>query len=329
MIYNKLALKLLTRTQRLSRSGFTLIEVLISVIVSGLIVTGLLYIVVEALQLDRREVVLNQVQGDMRRAIDYISTDLKEAVYVYPPVTPDSSIPGSDTVLLGTTGLDDVPEDAELILALWRLEPIDPDIALPNCDNFTGAQLDECRVLRIRQAYYNLVVYFQVPNQSGSIWQGGSRIIRYSLPRYTRSNITSLTRTSGFSDPTADGITFETWQRQEGESTQGITAVLVDGIAPIVPGTPGNFCRDETGAPNVNTYLGSQVDATSSFIACVRDVSTASGGSRSNQDVFLSLVGDAVTGRELVNPLSEDSRFPPIQARVLVRGVLEKPAPIQ
>lgn len=323
MLNPKLALTLIAcRSIRTVRAGFTLIEVLISVIVSGLIVSGLLFLVVEALQLDRREVVLNQVQGDIRRAVDYISTDIREAVYVYPPTSPDDII-GADTVLLGDDGLTGIPNNWQLILALWRLEPIDGP--LPNCDTVASAQENECQVLLVRQAYYNLVAYFLVPNGDDTIWEGRSRIIRYTLPRYTRNNIATLTRTPGFNDPTAEGVSFESWTRKDGENTAGISLVLSDNIGGFGPGNAGDFCETETGS---DQFIPSAVTAGSSFIACVTPPTATDGSTRRNQEVFLALRGDAQagTGREFLNPFSVDSSFPPIKSRVLVRGVLNKPA---
>lgn len=338
MIYSKLALALLTRPRRLIHAGFTLIEVLISVIISGIIVSGLLFLVVEALQLDRREIVLNQVQGDMRRAVDYISTDLREAVYVYPPVSVGTDIVGAEDILLGSDGLSGIPNDWELVLALWRLDPLDGEDSLPNCDSFDANSdiRDECDVLQIRQAYYTLVAYFQVPNSADSIWEGSSRIVRYALPKYTSGNVSTLTQTAGYQDPTDQGVRFETWTTTGDTPPRNqVSAVLVDNVAPVEPldenmSAPNSFCSAQTGAAE-DVYIASPVSEDNSFIACVRSAGTGAGEARSNQDVFLFLRGDASNGagREFINPFSEDSRFPPIQARVLVRGVLEKPAPIQ
>lgn len=339
MIYSKLAFTLLRRPRRLAHAGFTLIEVLISVIISGLIVSGLLFLVVEALQLDRREIVLNQVQGDMRRAIDYISIDLKEAVYVYPPTSASPDIVGAeDLLLLSDDGLYGIPEDWELILALWRLDPLDGENSLPNCSSFSegSALRRECDVLRVRQAYYTLVVYFQAPNDDNSIWEGSSRIIRYALPKYTAGGVSTLTQTAGYRDPTEDGVRFETWTTTANTPPRNqVSAVLVDNVAPIEPfiageSNPNSFCDEQTGA-DPGLYIASPVGEGNSFIACVRNPGIGVGEMRSNQDIFLFLRGDASTGagREFLNPFSEDSRFPPITARVMVRGTLDKPAPIR
>ena len=72
--------------KRLSRRiprGFTLIEVLVSMVVAGFVISGLMFLVVDLLRTDQRELTLEQTQQDMKRALDYISDDLREAVFVY------------------------------------------------------------------------------------------------------------------------------------------------------------------------------------------------------------------------------------------------------
>ncbi|MEL7377461.1 MAG: prepilin-type N-terminal cleavage/methylation domain-containing protein [Bacteroidota bacterium] len=69
--------------QRSQSKGFTLLELLISLIVASVVVSGLLYMVVELTKIDKREATVDQVQRDMNRAMDYLVSDLQEAVYVY------------------------------------------------------------------------------------------------------------------------------------------------------------------------------------------------------------------------------------------------------
>ena len=82
--YTKFNLSPLIPRGRPKTSGFTLIELLVTLIVGSIILAGLPYLVVELLQISRREEVLTRTQQDMKRALDYISRDVREAVYVYP-----------------------------------------------------------------------------------------------------------------------------------------------------------------------------------------------------------------------------------------------------
>jgi prepilin-type N-terminal cleavage/methylation domain-containing protein len=98
-------------------SGFTLLELLVAMIVSSIVVSGLLYIMVELLKTDRRESVLDQTQRDIQRAVDYISDDIREAVYIY-------STPSTVTAQITN------PPGGVPILAFWRPDPVTD---LPTC----------------------------------------------------------------------------------------------------------------------------------------------------------------------------------------------------
>ena len=111
--------QLLLIKQRKKSKGFTLLELLISLIVASMVISGLLYMVVELTTIDRREANLDQVQRDMNRAMEYISDDLQEAVYVYTG-TNLTNIVGQLTA--DTTAFPSGPNDVP-VLAFWRIDP--------------------------------------------------------------------------------------------------------------------------------------------------------------------------------------------------------------
>ena len=81
--------------------------------------------------------------------------------------------------------IDSDPDpDTVPVLAFWRIDPIE-DGDLPSCDSsMTTDVLQECELLRIRQAAYTLVVYAQrINDETDSTWSGQSRIIRYELTK--------------------------------------------------------------------------------------------------------------------------------------------------
>ena len=319
-------------SRRSSAKGFTLIELLVSLIISSIVVTGLLTVVVEITTIDRREDNLNQVQRDMNRAMEYITDDLKEAVYVYPDpqtvavqLTADPSFPG---------GTGEVP-----VLAFWRIDPLE---SLPDCTTGSTAFQAECSLLEIRQSAYTLVVYAQKVNDGNQNWSGQSRIIRYELSKY--SDLTNLTWRSGYRDPTDpdDALaTFETWQNNGNPS--GSSAVLIDYVqapsftppvalyrAPL--SDTGGACR-AYGLDDNNNPLYDVVPTTAtttnnnSFFACVRN--PAINGvvtSRGNQDVYVFLRGNVqgVTGG--VRGYSDETSLPILETQVLVKGVVNKNA---
>ena len=310
--------------------GFTLLELLISLVIAGIVMSGLLYVVVELTQMDKREASLDQVQRDMQRAMDYISDDLQKAVYVYPPseITAITDQLKTDTTKF-PQGADVVP-----VLAFWRVDPIED---LPACTSFP-ADLPKtrlCEVLKIRQASYTLVVYSQKINAATeSNWTGQSRIIRYELSRFKKSDLATLTERDGYRDPTKQNDPNAQFEKWKVGSTVPVPAV---GGAPEIPGSPKipkgeaavlvDFVQsptsvvldrsplsDKNGASSAPCYsYGVQKDAdptkpkiplynvlpatattsvNNSFFACVRNPDPSDNtAARANQDVYVFLRG--------------------------------------
>jgi prepilin-type N-terminal cleavage/methylation domain-containing protein len=311
------AMAWLLRARLTLRGGFTLTELLVAVVVGSLIVSTMLYVVVELLQINRREEVLTQTQQDMRRAIDYITRDAGEAVFIYS--TPSAV----------TNQLDDFPRPGEEpVLAFWRLDPVDP--TNPNvqaffdrdCTTFaTTEDQSECSTLKIRQGYYTLVVYALQQNADNDIWGGRSRIVRYELPKYTGAGIVNLTKTAGYSEPAAADQGFGNWTKGPGTTPRNLV-VLTDFV------DDNDTTQDTTGLCPAN-YRQTPEDA-NNFYVCVREGTTAvsTDGSGltvgSNQTLIVSLRGNASTENSGFVTFSEAGRLPALRSEVLIRGVLDK-----
>ena len=83
-IAKKLARKIFRDRRRAGRSqGFTLIELLISMLITTVIVSTMLTFTVNIMESDRIEQAKSESQGDVQMALNYISDDLQEAVYIY------------------------------------------------------------------------------------------------------------------------------------------------------------------------------------------------------------------------------------------------------
>lgn len=304
----------LSRLIRFGVSGFTLLELLISMIVAGIVVSGLLYIVVELLQIDRRESVLNQTQRDMQRALDYISDDLREAVYIY------------DTPSIVADQLSDSPVGGIPVLAFWRPDPIEsiPDCTVPPIST-SDDLVAECNTLEVRQSAYSLVVYFQKKKDDNANWSGNSRIIRYELDKY--SNLDILAETTGYSDPASLRFDFDGWTIS-GTVTDGTNSVLVDFVddpdkdfnqSPLSDSC-NSIGTDYTIVPSTATTTDN-----TSFFGCIKDDSPGTGiDGSSNQDAYLFLRGSIDGAGGAVNSFSDDSALPILETRVLMRGVLNK-----
>lgn len=321
--------QLFAAKRRQRQLGFTLLELLISLVIASMVVAVLLFSVVQLTTMNQREANLDQVQRDMNRAMEYITSDLQEAVYVYTnpqfvatQLTQDPAFP---------TGADTVP-----ILAFWRVDPIENN--LPACVS-GSANFQECQLLRIRQAAYTLVVYLQKTNDGNAIWPGQSRIIRYELSKY--SDLANLTVRAGYRDPTAvqdNRAPFEVWQTSNG-SPRGSSAVLVDYVqAPNLPTSlnraplsdTGGACQsyglDENGNPLYSIVPNNAtVSINNSFFSCVRNPLVSGGvGSRGSQDIYLFLRGNVQSVSGGVRGYSYATSLPILETRVLVRGVVNK-----
>ncbi|MBE9156849.1 type II secretion system protein [Nodosilinea sp. LEGE 06152] len=307
----------LLRAERTGQRGFTLIELLVAIVVGSLIVGTMLYLVVELLKINRREEILTQTQQDMRRAIDYITRDAGEAVFIYS--TPDAV----------TGQLDNFPNPGEVpVLAFWRLDPLDPNNANVRtffnnaCSTtFSGVKRNECDTLKLRQGYYTLVVYAQQQNTGNDIWGGKSRIVRYELPKYTATGLSTLNITPGYTEPTGSTNTFDRWTKGTGATPRNLS-VLTD----FVDNTDTNAAT--TGLCPTG-YLQTPANA-NNFYACVRQGTTQVNRDDpsltvgSNQTLIVFLRGNASTENSGLGAFSQAGRLPTLRSEVLIRGVLDK-----
>ena len=308
--------QLIRRYQRLgyrktNNRGFTLTELLISIVISSIIIATLLYVIVELFGVNSREESLTQTQQDMRRALDYINTDVSESVWVY-------ADPADVANELTETALD----DADPVLAFWRVDPIDTSDLIDANDVCKSAVAgEECDALLVRQYAHTLVVYFQEPNSDDDIWEGQRRIIRYELSKY--SNVDDLTQRTGYVDPSqnersdSDGndISFANWERV-GSTTAGTMAVLTDQVA--APTLDTNDNPVPVDCPDGFTDTAGSQD---NFYVCVSGDATA----RQNRSLLVYLKGSAFEDNQIVlGPRSDESSLPVLETEIFVRGVVEE-----
>jgi prepilin-type N-terminal cleavage/methylation domain-containing protein len=323
----KFGLSYLLLKSRRNTRGFTLIELLVTLIVGSIIVGGLLYLVIELLQVNRREEVLTRTQQDMQRALDYISRDVREAVYVYPQPTvvvdPDTPPVATDTLLAQLTG--SLPTGAEPILAFWRFDPVDVgQITTAACTSKSA----ECNTLRVRQGTYSLVLYLQQQNAASDIWGGKSRILRYELSKY--SNIRTLQQRRGYSDPSGACNSFRYWSKPPGRDSSNpcdsgntgtpASSVLVLTDYVNLPDTPTAQTLCPTGYTQTPAIP-------KSFHVCVSSGTATAGATGANQVVRVYLQGSVYEPNNQTAPLgflARASSLPTLESEILVRGVLDK-----
>ncbi|MDY6941363.1 MAG: hypothetical protein SWY16_27370, partial [Cyanobacteriota bacterium] len=298
------------------------------------VVTGLLGIVIELLTTDARETARTETQREMQMALEYISTDLREAVYVYDGAClagVDATNADGDVVAEGTrcAGLDDqlvgTPNGGTPVIAFWKLEPLPEGL----CGNGGTANVP-CLAGRS----YTLVVYYLVEKQDGGPWKGMARIVRYELPTYNAQG--ALVNTIDPDDPDVGG--FLSWPGTQAPPA-GNSATLVDFVDSRTLGE----LEEEVGAgatvscpdlyaltPDEATLAKTGYGDVRNFYACVkvdesllpRDAGEDTPDSAFNQKVILFVRGNA-KGKPGIDTANEGF-MPAIATQVLNRGVKDK-----
>lgn len=301
---------------RKPKTGFTLVELLVAMVMAGIMVSVLLSIVINLLQTDQREASRNQTQGEMQSAMDYITSDLREAVYVYNDATKIK---------------DYIPEfnsSYKPVLAFWKTNLISEELLKPlgDCSSFTEATMQaECNNLLLKRSQYSLIMYLQSKNASNSIWRGQSRIMRYELPKYATIAKDKIEQSVGYVDPSQENTSFRNWPKdnlsdislQKARPRQSNFPVLTD----FVDNPDNNIKVPICDQSNYSrTPPTSSQDLNTSFFACIRQEEAGF-----NQDVFIFLRGDAI-GRP--GAFGNGEFLPTLQTQVIVRGVIDK-VPLQ
>jgi hypothetical protein len=325
-------------------SGISLVELLVSMVIAGIAITGLLSAMVGLLSTDQQEAIADETQQEMQTALSFIAEDIREAVYVYDgtQLRSGKSIPYDSLPDFSTVGTP--------VLVFWKVEPLSQRqqtlLAGINCNTAFASNIDkrsECDNLKMKRRAYSLVVYLQLreadPNNPSKLWQGKSRIVRYELPQYYRDNpdFATLNWFKGFVDP-ARTNNFPGWpfdsqdtnnlqESANGGSgkpvlTESPPQVLVDFVddpnstptpaPPSCPNQPAPALLDYQRLPATSTATPN-----SSFFVCVRTVNDNLG---LNQDIILYLRGNTF-GKQ---GTTKDNTLSTLQTRVTLRGVIDK-----
>jgi len=326
-----------------STSGFTLTELLVAALIGALIVSGLLSIMVELLTTDARETARNETQREMQLALDYISSDLREAVYVYDGECidgPSSSNPKAKDICSGLFNYIPVPANSAPILAFWKLDDL-PEKVKAQCAANPFVEIGGKSVPCLSGRAYTLVVYFLTRNAGNPTWSGKARIQRYTLPRYEE---TTGNPVAGYVDPESEQGGFDNWPEEpNGSPPVNRAATLVDFVddramndIPELKEAGGASvqCPPEYALTPSNTTLNNYgFTDVRNFYACVRipvqlQATTAANSTLQqqnnafNQKVILFVRGNAAgkPGIESVN----EGFMPAIATQVLNRGVRNK-----
>ncbi|MCC5602193.1 hormogonium polysaccharide secretion pseudopilin HpsC [Nostoc sp. CHAB 5714] len=268
-------------------SGFTLIELLVAMILAFLVITPLLGFMISVLNTDGQEQAKANSEQEIKAALDYITRDLQQALYIYD----DVGIAAINSQIRPVT--DGVP-----ILVFWKREFTKDAVETKNAANVVQFKDDSF--------VYSLVAYYLIKdtNFNNNNWSQAARIARWQIkdgvantsgktdcPGFTTEKY-SLCPDKGFKafDLSKKGKTLEqkmnSWTNSlAGDTYNQVPVVLVDFIdqTEITQETP-----TATAAVTCSTGFR-QVPAAANlvrrgFYACV---DSSDGNNRSAAEVYL------------------------------------------
>jgi prepilin-type N-terminal cleavage/methylation domain-containing protein len=233
--------------------GFTLLELLVAMLIGSIITLIMLTGVTNLMGTNQKEGARSDTQRDAQAAIDYMSRDIREAIYVYDgKCLSDTTADNQRVVLVAAVGsqpatycsalLNFLPASLKAatqlpVLAFWRVDPLtDPlkqfcrDRAKEWVDPKTAAAVTDpakqalAAVPCASQTTYTLVVYSLDWSNPGGIWRGRARLKRYQLPQYeyAAAVATAPPTTTGWVSPLEKEIGFPQWPLRT--SSTGVVA---------------------------------------------------------------------------------------------------------
>ncbi len=334
-------------------SGFTLIELLVSMIIAAIITVSLLGLVVGLVDVNKRDAEQTEVQQGMQAAMDYISEELRESIFVYD----NACLVGQGTMGPASTSADcpglvkHIPASLEksIVLAFWRTNLL-PQKVLDTCKTYStggGADGKDQRlndpavrnIPCIAGRGYTLVVY-TLQTGSTDVWRGKARLARYQLPQFNDRG----DPVDGYVDPLnsaeIEDLRFQHWPWQKAKDNATLTlmqkdrptadtsAVLVDFLDDKAP-DPKPGCplysspTYNTNAAGFHACVRGKIYSTPDPDPAIKKLQEAEQGVK--QEIVVSLKG-AVPERKgnLFSELGSaaDKKLAPLQTRVLSRSIL-------
>lgn len=314
--------------------GFTLVELLIGLVMAFLVLTPLFGLMISIMNTDEKEQAKTTSEQELQTAIDFITRDLQQAVYIYD----SQGVTNNYSATAANSGIrDSLPTVAGgvPILVFWKQEVVS------NVIPTTGPNDDA--------SVYSLVAYYLI-NSPSTIWSNTARIARWQIKDGVRSpsDTSGVTcnpsyNTSikfvdadncpspGFQPFNLDISTGDLIQKmnqwQRSGSFTNDPQVLVD----FIDQTP----RDQTNVPNITPSCAnanqSSVTITpissttmTSFYACVSNYAdpTNQGQVISTAQIFIR--GNALARIQTSNIDYEDNSqqtyFPTVSAIIQARG---------
>ncbi|MEH2317580.1 hormogonium polysaccharide secretion pseudopilin HpsC [Nostoc sp.] len=314
-------------------NGFTLIELLVALLLAFLVLTPLLFFMVNILTTDQKEQAKANSEQEIQTAVDYIANDLQQAVYIYDTTALTTN---SNTVAASSGIKDQIPPSniapgcnsstCQPILVFWKRKFLSGAITLSSSTtgSTTANKIDDTFV-------YSLVAYYLIKDSS-TTWSKAARIARFEISDGVLAASGTTTGTTGnctgypndtyidtshcpnagfqrfnLNLASAPGLTqkMNSWKATSTAYTQQ-ASVLIDYIDQTSIGSTVLNCP--TGTLSSNSYMG--------FYTCVDVANTTA-------QVFLR--GNALARLQTSNfdySSNNQSYFPTASVRVQGRGYL-------
>jgi type II secretory pathway component PulJ len=346
---------------RSSQSGFTVAELLIGSAIGAILITSMMYLVTEMTRTERTQTARGETEREMAQSLDYIASELRQAVFVY------------DRGCLRNDGRGEGPSCPNLklprntVLAFWRREEAPNGITnlvaySSYCRSLAGIPADDCKaVTDYVRTQYTLVTYALCPNRfnptdcsTTTAPRGPGRIIRRFYRQYQfqsgsgANEFINRFRSAGgdYIDPLANPINWPGNGSGQvvnqpgfgGTTTNSDSAVLVTNVdwegaaagVRVPVDCPANYVAS-TGDGDLANAAGNV--GFRSFYACIRRVIRPTGGTDDRtfksgfvQDVFVYLRGNAAdrAGLRDIESTGTNIYRPSVETQIRTRGSFDR-----
>ncbi|MBE9104130.1 prepilin-type N-terminal cleavage/methylation domain-containing protein [Nostoc cf. edaphicum LEGE 07299] len=158
-------------------SGFTLIELLVAMLIAFLVITPLLSFMISILNTDGQEQAKANSEQEIKAALDYITRDLQQAIYIYDATgiaclsgtvdaSTDNTCPNASTNQLPS------PTNGVPVLVFWKREFSQDAVETKNSSGVVQFKDDSF--------VYSLVAYYLIKDGSPN-WSKAARIARWEI----------------------------------------------------------------------------------------------------------------------------------------------------
>jgi type II secretory pathway pseudopilin PulG len=180
--------------------GFTLIELLVAMVLAVLVITPLMAFMVNTVDSDQKEQAKATTEQEIQAALDYISRDMQQAIYIYD----SDGLTRNNSTTISSSGIkDQIPPTKSApnctstttctpVLVFWKREFVADSVGVISK---TDTNKDDGFT-------YSLVAYYLITNPSSSSpWSPSARIARFQIrgpvsAEYADANNDSVTNDS-------------------------------------------------------------------------------------------------------------------------------------